>query len=137
MKRSRSGRHKLGVSRPGHLVTGPVSVAGLEGGGSRGHMEHGARGVRLRVTGLSLVAHCGVEAVIIRNVADSLHPAIREPHSVTPPGHATVTPLLRPVVVHAAVLVVHSEVVGVRLRLRIKIHQNAILIILLQTNLIQ
>ena len=114
MKRSRSGRHKLGVSRPGHLVTSPVSVAGLEGGGTWGHMDYGARGVRLRVTWLSLVAHCGVEAIIIRNVADSLHSAIRKPHSVTPPGHATVAPLLRPVVVHAAVLVIDTKIIGVR-----------------------
>lgn len=114
MKRSRSGRHKLGVSRPGHLVTGPVSVTGLEGGRAWGHMDHGARGMRLRVTGLSLVAHCGVEAIIIRNVADSLHPAIREPHGVTPPGHTTVAPLLRPVVVHAAVFVIDTKIIGVR-----------------------
>ena len=105
----RSGRRKLGVSWPGHLVAGPVPVTGLEGGGAR--MDQGARGVRLGVAGLSLVAHCGVEAVIICHVADSLHPAVREPHGVAASGHATVAPLLRPVVVHAAVLIINTKVI--------------------------
>ena len=110
VKRSRSDRrHKLGVSWPGHLVAGPVPVAGLEGGGARGCMDQ-----RLGVAGLALVAHCGVEAVIIRHVADSLHPAVREPHGVAAPGDAAVTPLLRPVVVHTAVLVIHTKVIGIR-----------------------
>ena len=112
MERSRSGRHKLGVPRPGHLVTGPVPVAGLEvarGGG--GMVHHRAGGVRLGVAGLALVAHRGVEAVIIGHVADGLDPAIREQHGVAPPGHPAVAPLLGPVVVHAAVLVIYTKVI--------------------------
>ena len=108
MKRSRSGRHKLGVSRPGHLVTGPVSVAGLEGGGTWGHMDHGARGVRLRVTGLSLVAHCGVEAIIIRHIADSLHSAIREPHVILPSCGPGAVPVLCVPELVPAVVVLHG-----------------------------
>merc|ERR550532_3503953 len=69
--------------------------------------------VGLRVAGLALVADCGVEAVIVRDVADCLDPAVREPHGVAAPRHAAVAPLLRPVVVHAAVLVIHAKVVGI------------------------
>ena len=116
VKRSRSGRHKLGVPRPGHLVTGPVPVAGLEVGGG-GIVHHWPGGVRLGVAGLALVAHGGVEAVIVGHIADGLDPAIREEHGVAPPRNPAVAPLLRPVVIHAAVLVIHTKVVGIRFRL--------------------
>ena len=116
VKRSRSGRHKLGVSLyPGHLVTGPVPVARLEGGWTMSFMDDRYSSVGLGVAGLALVADCGVEAVVVRDVADCLDPAVREPHGVASPGHPAVAPLLRPVVVHAAVLVIHAKIVGIRL----------------------
>ena len=55
----------------------------------------------------------------LTDIADSLDPAVRQPDGVAAPGDARVGSLLRPVVVHATVLVVHSEIVGVRLRLQI------------------
>ena len=76
-------------------------------------MDHRDSSVRLRVTRLALVADRGVEAVVVRDVADCLDPAVREPHGVAPPRHAAVAPLLRPVVVHAAVLVIHTKVIGI------------------------
>jgi len=58
-----------------------------------------------------------VETIVIRDIADSLDPAVRELDGVAAPGDAGVGPLLCPVVVHPAVLVINSEIVGVRLRL--------------------
>ena len=77
-------------------------------------MDYRDSSVRLRMAGLALIADGGVEAVVIRNVADCLDPAVRKSHGVAAPGHPTVAPLLRPVVVHAAVLVIHAKIVGVR-----------------------
>ena len=56
---------------------------------------------------------------ILTNIADSLDPPVRELDRVATPGDACVGPLLCPVVVHPTVLVIHSEIVGVRLRLQI------------------
>ena len=58
---------------------------------------------------------------LLTNIADGLDPAIRQLDGVAALGHSRVGPLLGPVVVHAAVLVIHSEIVGVRLGLEIKL----------------
>lgn len=73
--------------------------------------------LELWVLWLAFVRYCCVKPIVIRDIADGLHPAVRKLDGVAAPGHAGVGPLLRPVVVHSAVLVVHSEIVGVRLRL--------------------
>jgi len=91
-------------------VRRPVSVTWLHWAGPGQLLE-------VRVLRLARVGHCGVETIVVRDIADSLDPAVRELDSVAAPGDARVGPLLRPVVVHPAVRVVHSEIVGVRLGL--------------------
>ena len=96
MERSRGRRYEGGLRCDCHLVGSSVSVGWFVHwltdnlSNMWSIMVMVVSLLDLRIGWLSFIGHGGMEAIVIRHIADSLDPAIRQSDSVAASGHSGV-----------------------------------------------